>query len=161
MNLGANVHLLDNVVAASGDKTPLTVGDGVVVSPGASLLACTLQGRNLIGAAAHVLEGAVVEQGAIVGPGAVVEAGTLVGAGQLWAGRPARLVRQLTEAEQAAIDAAVAQTSALASQHAAEGAKSAADCIEEMDLHQLRRVMRPEEKHGINSDLYPQYNVQQ
>jgi carbonic anhydrase/acetyltransferase-like protein (isoleucine patch superfamily) len=151
------VHFLDNVTAASGAQAPLTVGDGVVVSPGASLLACTLQGRNLIGAAARVLEGAVVEQGAIVGPGAVVEAGARVGAGQLWAGRPARLVRQLTEAELSAIDASVAQTGALATQHAAEGAKSAAECIDEMDVHQIRRVMREEEKHGLNSDNYHDY----
>ncbi len=86
ISIGSNVHLQDGVVTgASGANTvPTVVGDDVVVGPNAVLQACTLRGRNVIGAGAQVLDGAVVESGSIVAPGAVVEAGKVVPAGQVY-----------------------------------------------------------------------------
>lgn len=48
---------------------------------------------------AVVMDGAVVETGAMVAAGALVPPGKRVGAGQLWAGTPAKYVRDTTEEE--------------------------------------------------------------
>ena len=40
---------------------------------------------------------AVIEANAFIAAGAVVGPGKVVGSGQLWAGNPARLMRQLTD----------------------------------------------------------------
>jgi carbonic anhydrase/acetyltransferase-like protein (isoleucine patch superfamily) len=44
----------------------------------------------------------VVEAGAMVAAGALVPPGKKVGAGQLWAGTPAKYVRDLTDIEKSA-----------------------------------------------------------
>ena len=49
---------------------------------------------------AIVLDGAVVESGAMVAAGALVTPGKTVPSGQLWAGSPAKLMRELDEATQ-------------------------------------------------------------
>jgi carbonic anhydrase/acetyltransferase-like protein (isoleucine patch superfamily) len=53
----------------------------------------------VIGDKCVLLEGSVVESQAVVAPGSVVAPGALVGSGQLWAGTPARYVRDLTKDE--------------------------------------------------------------
>ena len=48
---------------------------------------------------ATILDGAVVEEGAMVAAGALVAPGKRVKAGELWAGVPARRVREITDEE--------------------------------------------------------------
>jgi len=45
------------------------------------------------------MDGVVVESGAMVAAGALVTPGKRVKRGELWAGRPAKLMRLLTEGE--------------------------------------------------------------
>jgi len=45
------------------------------------------------------MEGSVVEPQAVLAPGSVVPPGALISGGQLWAGVPARYVRDLTKDE--------------------------------------------------------------
>jgi carbonic anhydrase/acetyltransferase-like protein (isoleucine patch superfamily) len=53
----------------------------------------------LVAPGAVVLDAAVVEGGAIPAAGAVLPPGKTVPSGQLWAGNPARLLRDLNEEE--------------------------------------------------------------
>ncbi|MBT3808515.1 MAG: gamma carbonic anhydrase family protein, partial [Rhodospirillaceae bacterium] len=61
--------------------------------------ACTLQSRCFIGMRSVILDGAVVETGAMVAAGAVVSPGKVVKAGELWAGIPAKPLRELRQQE--------------------------------------------------------------
>ena len=61
--------------------------------------ACTLEDASFIGMKACVMDGAVVETGAWVAAGAVVTPGKRVPKGQLWAGTPARYLREVNEEE--------------------------------------------------------------
>jgi carbonic anhydrase/acetyltransferase-like protein (isoleucine patch superfamily) len=67
------------------------------------LHACTLEDRSFVGMRALVMDGVVVESGAWVAAGAVVPPGKRVPAGQIWAGVPARFLRELTPGEAAYI----------------------------------------------------------
>ncbi len=136
---------LQDGVKVSSEAAAVSIGDAVVVSPNATLTACTLRGRNLIGAAAKVHAGAVIELDAIIAPGAVVAADTHVGAAQLWAGSPARYVRDLTAAEIASVHESVAQAALLATQHGVEAKKSPQQCIDDVDQHFYRMVMHPDD----------------
>ena len=60
---------------------------------------CTIQDLSLIGMGSVVLDGAVVETNSIVAAGAVVRPGFIVPAGKLVAGVPAKIIRDLTQAE--------------------------------------------------------------
>ena len=75
------------------------VGDDVTVGHMALLHACTIGNRVLIGMKACVMDKAIVEDGAMVAAGALVTPGKVVPSGQLWAGSPAKYMRDLSEAE--------------------------------------------------------------
>lgn len=84
-------------VASEGQGT--YIGDDVTVGHMAILHACTVENGAFIGMKACVMDDAYVEAGAMVAAGALVSPGKRVKAGWLWAGVPARPVRELTEDE--------------------------------------------------------------
>jgi carbonic anhydrase/acetyltransferase-like protein (isoleucine patch superfamily) len=73
------------------------IGDDVTVGHMALLHACTVESGAFVGMKACLMDGAVVEEGAMVAAGALVSPGKRVPKGQLWAGAPARYMRDLTE----------------------------------------------------------------
>ena len=81
------------------DGFPLIIGDDVTIGHKAMLHGCTLQNRILIGMAAVIMDGAVVNDEVIVGAGALVPPGKVLESGYLYVGNPARKVRELTSSE--------------------------------------------------------------
>jgi carbonic anhydrase/acetyltransferase-like protein (isoleucine patch superfamily) len=75
------------------------IGDDVTIGHMALIHACTLEDGAFVGMKACVMDGAVVEGGAMVAAGALVTPGKRVRRGELWAGSPAKLLRQLTPKE--------------------------------------------------------------
>ena len=59
------------------------LADNVVVGPNSLLHACTIQGRNVVGAGTQVLDGAVLEMDTVITAGALVGPGKLVPSGQV------------------------------------------------------------------------------
>lgn len=84
-------------------KFSLSIGDDVTVGHRAIVHGCIVKDRVLIGMGAVLLDGCVVESGSIVAAGAVVKEREHVPPGVLVAGVPARVVRTLSDDEQAAI----------------------------------------------------------
>ncbi len=78
---------------------PLTIGNEVTVGHQVTLHGCTLGDRILVGMAAVLMDGVVVEDEVIIGAGSLVPPGKTLASGQLYVGRPARPVRALTEEE--------------------------------------------------------------
>ena len=87
------------MVHVDSHKYGTFIGDEVTIGHGAVIHACTLEDRCFIGMQACVMDGAVVETGAMVAAGALVPPGKTVKAGQLWAGTPARFMRDCGEQE--------------------------------------------------------------
>jgi len=100
VRIGEDTNIQDNsVLHVTHDRWPLTVGSRVTVGHAARLHGCTVHDESLIGIAATVLDGAVVESHAIVAAGAVVPPGMVVKTGTLVAGVPARVLRPLRQEE--------------------------------------------------------------
>lgn len=78
---------------------PLTVGDEVTVGHRVMLHGCEVGDQCLIGMAAVVMDGAVVEPQVILAAGSLVPGGKVLDSGWLWRGYPARRVRRLSEQE--------------------------------------------------------------
>lgn len=64
-----------------------------------SLDACILEDNSFVGMGSTVKRGAKVEPFGVVSAGAVVEENTTVPSGQIFAGAPAKYLRDLTQAE--------------------------------------------------------------
>lgn len=98
--IGAQTNIQDNsVLHVTHDRFPLTIGDNVTIGHAARLHGCTIEDETLIGIAATVLDGAIVETHAMVAAGAVVPPGHVVRSGTLVAGVPAKVIRTLTDEE--------------------------------------------------------------
>ncbi|MCU1545186.1 MAG: gamma carbonic anhydrase family protein [Homoserinimonas sp.] len=103
IRVGAGSNLQDNVTVHCDGGKPTTIGAGVSVGHAAVLHGCTIEDDCLIGMSATVLNGAVIGAGSLVAAGAVVLEGTVVPPGSLVAGVPAKVRRELSHDEVAAL----------------------------------------------------------
>lgn len=132
IKVGAGAVLGDNTVvhvssAADGSfntEKGTEIGNGAIVENGSVLHACTLQDECKVEANSIIFDGAVVEKHAIVGAGSIVTQGKTIPSGQLWAGSPAKYVRDLTENEKKALVEAPQRYRQLAKKHDFEHDKS-------------------------------------
>jgi gamma-carbonic anhydrase len=98
IRIGDNSNLQDGTVVHVAARGLMTVvGRNVTVGHMALLHACEVQDGAFIGMRSTVLDGAVIESEAMVAAGALVAPGKVVRRGELWAGNPARKMRDLTE----------------------------------------------------------------
>jgi carbonic anhydrase/acetyltransferase-like protein (isoleucine patch superfamily) len=103
IRIGAGSNIQDNVTMHTDKGIVLTVGSRVSVGHGAVLHGCTIENDCIIGMGATVLNGAVIGAGSLVAAGAVVLEYTAIPAGSLVAGVPAKVARQLSEAERVSL----------------------------------------------------------
>lgn len=78
---------------------------------------CILHDRAFVGLGAIVMDGCEVESDAMLAAGAMLTPGKIVPSGQLWAGRPARYVRDLSDDELEGMRTGVAHYVALGRAH--------------------------------------------
>jgi carbonic anhydrase/acetyltransferase-like protein (isoleucine patch superfamily) len=101
IRIGARSNIQDGAVVHVADAHGTHIGEDVTVGHGAILHACTVGDAVLVGMNAVVLDGAEIGARSIIGANALVTAGTRVPEGSLFLGSPGKVVRPLTEAEQA------------------------------------------------------------
>ena len=100
VRIGRNTNIQDGTIChVTTKKHPLIIGDNVTIGHAAIVHGCTLQDGSFVGMGATVMDGAVVESGAMVAAGALVTPGKVVKSGELWAGSPAKFMREMTEEE--------------------------------------------------------------
>ncbi|MGE0152834.1 MAG: gamma carbonic anhydrase family protein [Reyranellaceae bacterium] len=100
IKIGENTNIQDGtVIHVSSGRQGTVVGRNVTVGHLALLHACTVQDDSFIGMHSTVLDGVVVETGAMVAAGAVVTPGKVVRKGELWAGNPAKMIREIRETD--------------------------------------------------------------
>ncbi|MEA1013040.1 gamma carbonic anhydrase family protein [Sphingosinicella sp. LY1275] len=115
---GSVVHV-DSPKPGAAEGHPTLIGDDVLIGHMAMVHGCILHDRAFVGLGAIVMDGCEIEGGAMLAAGAMLTPGKRIPAGQLWAGRPAKYVRDLSDEELAGHRAGVAHYVALARAHAA------------------------------------------
>jgi carbonic anhydrase/acetyltransferase-like protein (isoleucine patch superfamily) len=107
IRIGARTNIQDNaVVHITAERAKTTVGDDVTVGHLALLHGCTVGNRSLIGMGSIVLDNAVIGDECVVAAGALVTPGTVIAPRSLALGRPAKVMRSLTEEDLAWIKSA-------------------------------------------------------
>ncbi|MGO1117193.1 gamma carbonic anhydrase family protein [Rhodovibrionaceae bacterium A322] len=108
--IGKNTNIQDGTVIhcnhdpkgpyrETGGGMPTIIGDNITVGHMALLHACTLEDDSFVGMKALVMDQAVVESTGMLAAGALLSPRKRLPSGTLWAGNPARHVRELTEKE--------------------------------------------------------------
>jgi carbonic anhydrase/acetyltransferase-like protein (isoleucine patch superfamily) len=100
ITIGENTNVQDlSMLHVTANEFPLILGDDITIGHSVTLHGCELKDRTFIGMGATILDGAIVESNSMVAAGAVVRQGFTVPSGKLVAGVPAKIIRDLTEAE--------------------------------------------------------------
>jgi gamma-carbonic anhydrase len=96
IKIGNNTNIQDGaVIHATYQKSPTNIGNNVTIAHNATVHGCTLQDNVMIGINAVVLDNAIVESNSIVAAGSVVTKGTVVESGSVYAGVPAKKVKDI------------------------------------------------------------------
>jgi carbonic anhydrase/acetyltransferase-like protein (isoleucine patch superfamily) len=97
IRLGNHTNVQDNaVIHATYQKSPTNIGNHVTIAHGAIVHGCTIHDNVMIGMNAVVLDDAVIESNSIIAAGAVVSKGTLVESGSVYAGIPAKKIKDIS-----------------------------------------------------------------
>lgn len=98
IRIGERTNIQDGtIVHVTRVTSPTIIGSGITIGHLALLHACTLEDNCFIGMGAKVLDDAVVESHAMLAAGALLTPKKRIPSGQLWAGNPAKYMRDLTE----------------------------------------------------------------
>lgn len=104
IRIGARTNVQDNsVVHATQFLAGTYIGDDVTIGHAAVLHACTLHNGSFVGMQACVLDKAVIETGGMLAAGALLSPGKVIASGELWAGNPAKKLRDMAEKDQTGI----------------------------------------------------------
>lgn len=95
IKMGNRVNIQDGaVIHCTYEKAGTTIGNNVSIGHNALVHGCTIHDNVLIGMGSIVMDNCIVESNSIIAAGAVLLEGTHVKAGSVYAGVPAKLVKQ-------------------------------------------------------------------
>ena len=98
IRMGNKVNVQDGaVIHATYKKSPTNIGNNVSIAHNAIVHGCTIHDNVLIGMGAIVMDDCVVHSNSIIAAGAVVTKNTVVEPGSVYAGVPARKVKEISE----------------------------------------------------------------
>jgi carbonic anhydrase/acetyltransferase-like protein (isoleucine patch superfamily) len=124
IEIGENSNIQDNVVVHLSDDAGVKVGKNCDVGHSAILHGCTIEDEVLVGMGATILDHAHIGTRSIVGANSLVPMRFTCPPGSLVLGSPAKVVRQLTEAEQASPKKLAEKYTEVAKSHAALNRKN-------------------------------------
>lgn len=98
IKMGNKVNVQDGaVIHCTYQKNPTIIGNNVSIGHNAIVHGCTIHDDVLIGMGAIVMDRCVVHSNSIVAAGAVLLEGTIVEAGTIYAGVPAKKVKDISQ----------------------------------------------------------------
>lgn len=98
IKMGNKVNIQDNAtIHATYQKSPTIIGNNVSIGHNAIVHGCTIHDNVLIGMGAIVMDDCIVESNALIAAGAVVTKTTHIKEGELWAGVPAKKVKDVPQ----------------------------------------------------------------
>ena len=98
IKMGNKVNIQDGaVVHCTYKKSPTNIGNNVSVGHNAIVHGCTIKDNVLIGMGAIVMDDVIIESNTIIAAGAVVLQGTKVEGGCIYAGVPAKKVKEISQ----------------------------------------------------------------
>ncbi|PEA55725.1 gamma carbonic anhydrase family protein [Bacillus pseudomycoides] len=95
--IGDRTNIQDQCTLHQSPKYPLILEDDVTIGHQVILHSCTVKKDALIGMGSIILDGAEIGEGAFIGAGSLVPQGKKIPPNTLAFGRPAKVIRELTE----------------------------------------------------------------
>lgn len=97
IKMGNRVNVQDGaVIHCTYQKSPTNIGNNVSIGHNAIVHGCTVKDNVLIGMGSIVMDDCVVESNSIIAAGAVLTKGTHVPEGTVFAGMPAKKIKDIS-----------------------------------------------------------------
>jgi len=97
IKMGNKVNVQDGaVIHCTYQKFSTTIGNNVSIGHNALVHGCIIKDNVLIGMGSIIMDGCIVESNSIIAAGAVVTQGTHVPAGTIFAGMPAKKIKDIS-----------------------------------------------------------------
>ncbi|HMB73384.1 MAG TPA: gamma carbonic anhydrase family protein [Gammaproteobacteria bacterium] len=132
IRIGARSNVQDTAVIHVDNDAPVKIADDVTIGHGAIVHGCTIGRFSLIGIGATILSHAVIGEHCLVGAGALVTERKEFPDRSLIIGAPARVARQLNEAEMESLRLSAEHYAALGREYRA-GLQPASDYATSVD----------------------------
>ena len=98
IRIGNKVNVQDGaVIHCTYEKTKTIIGNNVSIGHNAIVHGCTVHDNVLIGMGAIVMDNCVIQSNTIIAAGAVVLENTMVEAGCIYAGVPAKKIKDISQ----------------------------------------------------------------
>ena len=97
--IGNRVNVQDLCCLHQSPNNPLILEDEVTIGHQVTLHSCIVRKGALVGMGSIILDGAEIGEGAFIGAGSLVTPGKKIPPNSLAMGSPARVVRELTDAD--------------------------------------------------------------
>lgn len=96
IRIGNKVNIQDGaIIHCTYQKAPTNIGNNVSIGHRAIVHGCTVHDNVLIGMGAIIMDHAIIGENSIIGAGAIVLENTLVEPGSIYAGIPAKRVKDV------------------------------------------------------------------
>ena len=100
ITFGNKVNIQDGaVIHCTYQKHPTIIGNNVSIGHNAIVHGCVVHDNVLIGMGAIVMDNCTIESNSIIAAGAVVTQNTVVSSGTIWAGVPAKKVKDIDQSD--------------------------------------------------------------
>ncbi len=100
IKIGNKVNIQDGaIIHCTYQKHPTIIGNNVSIGHNAIVHGCTIEDNVLIGMGAIVMDNCVVHSNSIIAAGAVVTQNTIVESGCIYAGVPAKKVKDINQSD--------------------------------------------------------------
>ena len=100
ITIGEGTNIQDNgCVHIDSIKHPTIIGNFATIGHSAIIHACTIGDYAFVGMGGIVMDGAIIEDTGMLAAGGMLTAGKIIPSGELWAGSPAKKMRDLTAKE--------------------------------------------------------------
>lgn len=98
ITIGDNTNIQDGaVIHCTYQKAKTIIGSNVSIAHNAIVHGCTIEDHVLIGMGAIVMDGAVIGAHSVIAAGAIILPGTRVESGSMYAGNPAKRMKDISD----------------------------------------------------------------
>lgn len=105
ITIGDDTNIQDGaIIHCTYQRAKTIIGSKVSIAHNAIVHGCTVEDNVLIGMGAIIMDDAVIGRGSVIAAGAVVLPGTIVEPGSIYAGMPAKRIKDVGEEMKAVIE---------------------------------------------------------
>ena len=98
ITIGNNTNIQDGaIIHCTYQRAKTVIGSNVSIAHNAIVHGCTIEDNVLVGMGAIIMDGAIIGSNSVIAAGAIILPGTKVESGSMYAGNPAKRMKDISD----------------------------------------------------------------